>query len=357
MRKIKRKTIKRKKKIIIVSALTLLLCLTTIYAAFSTNLNLNAKGNIVILKDLYVASFGSDTKGNGTREKPYATIQKAYNMASDAASIHILDNISQKDTIYFDKDKEIILDSVNNNSIIRNDSLTDTLLNITAGTTTFKDITFDGNNVEANSTLIIATSDVNVNSGTIFTKIYSDGLYGGGSTIRMNLSGTLTLNGGEFFNNYYPNGGGSAIHMRGQNTILIINDTNIHDNYSKDGAIWSSGQIFFYNGKIYNTVSTFGAGGIFNNGIMNMYGGEIYNNKAHYDAGVRNYNLFYMYGGEITKNVSEDQEQSGGLKNGCYHFGWGLYVQGTSEVCEGCIHDNSPRDCYTNYTYCDNPVW
>ena len=107
---------------------------------------------------------------------------------------------------------------------------------------------------------------------------------------------------------------------------------DIHDNKAWDGTIWTYG-------------------------TLKMYSGKIYNNKAHYDAGVRNYNLFYMYGGEITKNVSEDQEQSGGLKNGCYHFGWGLYVQGTSEVCEGCIHDNSPRDRYTNYTYCDNPVW
>ena len=130
------------------------------------------KGNIVILKDLYVASFGSDTSGNGTRNKPYMTIQKAYNMAGNTASIHILDNIIQKDTINFDKNKKIILDSINNNSIIRDSSLTNTLLNITNGTTTFKNITFDGNNVEASTALItIYSSDILIENGSIFKTI------------------------------------------------------------------------------------------------------------------------------------------------------------------------------------------
>ena len=159
MRKIKRR--KGKNKVIIITSLCLLLVLTVGYAAFQTNLTLKAKGKIIVLQDLYVASYGSDTKGNGTREKPYATIQKAYNMAGDTGSIHILDNITQKETINFDKDKEITLDSVNNNSIIRDSSLTSTLLNINDGTTTFQNITFDGNNVEVSRALITAyNSDI-----------------------------------------------------------------------------------------------------------------------------------------------------------------------------------------------------
>lgn len=353
MRKIKRR--KGKNKVIIITSLCLLLVLTVGYAAFQTNLTLKAKGKIIVLQDLYVASYGSDTKGNGTREKPYATIQKAYNMAGDTGSIHILDNITQKETINFDKDKEITLDSVNNNSIIRDSSLTSTLLNINDGTTTFQNITFDGNNVEANSTLIIATVDVNINSGTIFTNIYSDGSDGGGgSTIRMNLSGTLTVNGGEFFNNNYPNGGGSAIYMRGQNTILIINDINIHDNYSKDGAIWSSGQITFNNGKIYNNTSTSGAGGIFNNGIMNMYGGEIYNNNAQYGGGIAcgnpqdvpgttlKYSELTIKGGKIYNNVAS------GTAGGSYGGGICFRKDSKYNYIGGTIENNKPDNIFRN---------
>ena len=352
MRKIKRR--KGKNKVIIITSLCLLLVLTVGYAAFQTNLTLKAKGKIIVLQDLYVASYGSDAKGNGTREKPYATIQKAYNMAGDTGSIHILDNITQKETIDFDKDKEITLDSVNNNSIIRDSSLTSTLLNINDGTTTFQNITFDGDNVKGKSTLIIASSDININSGAVFTNIYSDGSSGNGNTIRMYVSGTLTLNGGEFFNNTYPNGGGSAIYMQGQNTVLIINDTNIHDNYSKDGAIWSSGQITFNNGKIYNNTSTAGAGGIFNNGIMNMYGGEIYNNKAQYGAGIAcgnpkevsyttlEYAELTINGGKIYNNVAS------GTAGGSY--GGGIYFRKDSKYnyIGGTIENNKPDNIFRN---------
>ena len=85
-----------------------------------------------------------------------------------------------------------------------------------------------------------------------------------------------------------------------------------------------------------------------------MHSGRIYNNRAHYDAGVRNYNKFYMYGGEIDHNTSVDTNQSGGLKDGCYYFNWGFYTQGVSQVCNGCIHDNYPRDYHKEFNICDN---
>ena len=308
MRKIRKRNIR--KKTIIIGSLCLLLFLCVGYAAFSTNLSLSAKGNIVILKDLYVASYGNDTSGNGTRSKPYKTIQRAYNMAGNTASIHLLDNIIQKDTINFDKNKKIILDSINNNSIIRDSSLTNTLLNITDGTTTFKNITFDGGNVDASDSLILVNDETYIEEGSVFKNVNYSGTRG--ATFRI-INNVLTMNGGEFYDNKSPNGGGSAIYLEriGEgNGTLIINNGLIHDNTSKDGAIWSVGTITINGGKIYNNVSSQGGGGIFNNGKLTINNGEIYGNKADFGGGIANgyydgYDtILTIKGGKIYNNIA-----------------------------------------------------
>lgn len=304
MRKIKRR--KGKNKVIIITSLCLLLVLTVGYAAFQTNLTLKAKGKIIVLQDLYVASYGSDTKGNGTREKPYATIQKAYNMAGDTGSIHILDNITQKETINFDKDKEIILDSVNNNSIIRDTS--GVLLNVTSGTTTLRNIIFDGNNYLSDNRMIVLSSDSYIEEGAIFKNVnYSKDV---GATITINNGATVTMNGGEFVNNKTPNGGGAAIYLSNREAHLIINNGKIHDNSSKDGAIWSVGIITINNGEMYNNTASHGGGAIFNNGTLIINNGEIYNNKADFGGAIANgYYAGYdtiitIKGGKIYNNTA-----------------------------------------------------
>ena len=106
-----------------------------------------------------------------------------------------------------------------------------------------------------------------------------------------------------------------------------------------------------YGVDIYSNQSWDGT--VWNYGTLEMHSGRIHDNRAHYDAGVRNYVKFYMYGGEIDHNVSEDQNQSGGLKDGCYHWGDGRYFEGVSLVQGGKIHSNSPRDYFTTYQWCD----
>lgn len=278
---------KRRIKLFIVSNLLLLLFLCAGYAAFRTSLNLKAKGNVVILEDLYVASYGSDTTGNGTISRPFATIQKAYDRAGNNASIHLLDNITQKETINFDKNKEITLDSVNNNSLIRDYSLTDYLLMITNGTTTFKNITFDGNNVICNVSMIYIDSNAIIESGSIFKNAYNN--ESGGAIF---LAGnTLLMNGGEIYNNTNKKGGAAIFVYGCHDTQFIFQDGAIHDNNSQDGAIWSNGTITINGGKIYNNISkkevrSGGAGAIFNNGILTINGGEIYNNESVYGGAI-----------------------------------------------------------------------
>lgn len=335
MRKIKRR--KGKNKVIIITSLCLLLVLTVGYAAFQTNLTLKAKGKIIVLQDLYVASYGSDTKGNGTREKPYATIQKAYNMAGDTGSIHILDNITQKETINFDKDKEITLDSVNNNSIIRDSSLTSTLLNINDGTTTFQNITFDGNNVEVSSAMIEAYSDIVIEDGAVFKNTYNTGDFGGALSIR---NGNSIINGGEFFDNKVT-AGGSALFIHSMNCNVTINGGKIHDNTARDGSIWSVGIITINDVEIYNNISQKQGGGIVNNGKLIVNGGKIYKNEgatgggicsAHYPGGE---DSLFITGGNIYDNIASS---SGG----------GIYMMfdTTYSNTGGTIENNTPDNVY-----------
>ena len=335
MRKIKRR--KGKNKIIIITSLCLLLVLTVGYAAFQTNLTLKAKGKIIVLQDLYVASYGSDTKGNGTREKPYATIQKAYNMAGDTGSIHILDNITQKETINFDKDKEITLDSINNNSIIRDSSLTSTLLNINDGTTTFQNITFDGNEVEVSRAMIEAYNDIIIEDGTIFKNTYNTGDFGGAISFR---SGTSIINGGEFFDNNVT-AGGAALYLHNNNVTLIINGGKIHDNMARDGAIWSAGKIIINNIEIYNNTSSHMGGGIASSGTIEMYNGAIYNNNAQIGGGIATGyyswvdSILMIYGGKI-------------YNNNATNYGGGLYLNPNTTYTNtgGIIENNTPDNVY-----------
>ena len=337
MRKIRRSNRKRKKKILVIATFALICCLTIGYAAFGTSLNLKAKGNVVILEDLYVASYGSDTTGNGTISRPFATIQKSYDRAGNNASIHLLDNITQKETINFDKNKDITLDSVNNNSVIRDNSLTNTLLNITTGTTTFKNITFDGNNVEVNSALInVNGSNITLENGTIIKNTYNTGDYGGGIHL---VNANLTMNGGEFFNNSVMAGGSAVfVHI---GASFVMNGGKIHDNEAKDGAIWSRGKIVINSGEIYNNTSSNGGGAIFTNNILTINGGNIYNNNAKNGGAIAS----GYYEGEISQIVIK-----GGhiYNNKATSHGGGIWIHRVTSYSNtgGTIENNTPDNIY-----------
>ena len=62
-RRLHRKDAKKQKKIIVFSLFAALLCLSISYAAFSTNINLTAKGNVYKVSD---KCYGTSDNGNGT---------------------------------------------------------------------------------------------------------------------------------------------------------------------------------------------------------------------------------------------------------------------------------------------------
>ena len=346
MRKIRNRKNKKQKKMLIIGSLSLLLFLCVGYAAFQTNLNITAKGNIKGRNNLYVSASGSDTKGNGTRERPYQTIQKAYNSAWDNATIWIMDNITVDETIEFDEEKTVTLTSETNevNSLLRGkEDLV--LLQVTAGTTTLTNITLDGQNQEANHSLLrVYKSTVNLNEGTTIQNNIDTEDYGGGVTL--GAEAVMTIDGAKIINNQALAGAIIARHA-----TLTINSGELSGNSSRNGgAIFFGdldGSLTMNGGKItQNKATAYGGGGIYlasTNMIMN--GGEI------------TYNTAITYGGGIQVSIASNSDgnstfkmKNGTISNNTATSGGGVYIANghNYNYIGGNITNNIPDNVYNN---------
>ena len=321
---------KRKKQIIMVLTICFLFVMVVGYAAFSTNLNLKAKGNIRDRNNLYVASYGSDIDGRGTKEKPYATIQKAYDNAWESATIYIMTDLQISETVLFDKNKTVTLQSETDNHKLTRDNMTEYILMITTGETTITNLTLDGENKEANESLLRVEGTetnickLNLGENVIIQNNIDTEDHGGGASWRYS---NVTIDGAKFLNNVASYGGGGFISRFSDVTInyaeiigneagdggamffgdntLTINNILVQNNKSieKHGMGTNSGGIELraatmnmYNGKIINNTTTGTGGGIFagsGNDVsqdvgstLNLYNGEIYSNIAELGGGV-----------------------------------------------------------------------
>ena len=273
----------------------------------------------------YISSNGSDN-GYGSKTSPFASIQKGFDTVKTGGKVVLLSNITQTNQAQdLTGNKTVTLTSEGNNKYIvyRHPSYQYSMIyqSNKSSNLTIKNIIVDGGNR-------------NVKTAMVY------------------LEGTATLENCELRNAYNTNNFGGAL-FRGESSNITLKNVSIHNNRATAGgaAIWGAGKMKMYGVDIYSNQSWDGT--VWNYGTLEMHSGRIHDNRAHYDAGVRNYVKFYMYGGEIDHNVSEDQNQSGGLKDGCYHWGDGRYFEGVSLVQGGKIHSNSPRDYFTTYQWCD----
>ena len=273
----------------------------------------------------YISASGSDS-GYGSRKKPFATLQKAFNTVENNGQVVLLSNIhlsNQLQSLTGAKTVTLTSDGNNKYIIYRNDTYEWAMIYQANKNSKLiiNNLIIDGNNKNAKNAMLALTGETIIQN-CILRNARNLNNYGG--AINRDPSSNVTLRNVEILNNYTTAGGGA---IWGAGTMHLY-DVNIHDNQSWDGTLW-------------------------NYGSLHLHSGRIHHNNAHYDAGVRNYNRFYMYGGEIDHNTSVDQEQSGGLKDGCYHWSDGTYYQGSSSLIGGSIHDNLPRNLYTNYVWCD----
>lgn len=351
MRRIGRMRRKKQKKIIIVSTLSLLLILTVGYAAFSTTLSLKAKGNIQPRSNLYVSANGSDETGNGTKNKPYKTINKAYEVAEDTATINILTDLTINKEAYFNE-KNITIQSaegIDPVSLIRDSNYDGTLLSQYKGEVTIKNIVLDGNNIEANRPLLsIEYSKANLEYGTVFQNNIDNEDMGGGARF---VNSDIVINGAKFLNNttqHQPNGGGAAILSRFSN--ITIEDGEFTGNtskYSAGGAIFfgDNGYKLTINGGIFKNNSA-GNGGCITvaSGEMVINGGEISNNKAQYYGGAI---YIYSLNGDDNNGFTTLTINNGTITNNTAGSnGGGIYILKGHKYnyVGGVISNNTPND-------------
>ena len=352
MRKREQKN-KKTYTLVIISVICVLILMTVGYSAFSTNINITAKGNIDPRNNLYVSSTGNDETGRGTKDRPYKTIGKAYDSATSEATIYVMNNLTIDETITFDKDKKITLTSEANeaNSLLRGEE-DEMLIRITSGETTLANITLDGQNKEANWALLrINDSIVNLNSGTIVQNNIDNLDRGGGISV---ARATLVINGAKIINNEARAAGGGGIISNYSNITIESGEISGNSSQGAGGGIFFGfsndeyGLLTMNDGIIKNNTSIHSGGGIFvASANMIMNGGEISENTAPNGGGmvVSAQSLtsdiigtFTMKNGQIINNTATDTENAiGGIRVKTSDGSTYIYEGGT-------IANNIPQD-------------
>lgn len=355
-RRINRRERKKQKKILIVGSLSLLLFLCVGYAAFQTNLSITAKGNIKARQSLYVSSTGNDETGNGTKEKPYLTISKAYNLAALEATIYVMDDLTINESITFDKDKNITLTSEDTevNSLLRGEE-DEYLIALSAGELTLTNITLDGQNKETNGCLLAAAyGTLNLNEGTTIQNNINTQDQGGGMMAYLT---TVNIDGARIINNQAHAGGGGGILSNYSNITIESGEISGNTSTTGGGGIYfvfkndEYGLLTINEGTIKNNKCNYQGGGIYiGSADMIMNGGEISGNSGTQIGGVSIathgrtpdvHGKITMKGGQIINNTATGESISiGGLAIETSKGSTYTYEGGT-------IANNIPKDAGT----------
>ena len=359
MKKIGRYRRKKQKKLIIIGSMSLLLFLCVGYAAFSTNLSMNAKGNIKERTDFYVSANGSDISGNGSKEKPYATIEKAYDSAPTQANIYIMTDLKISETVLFDQNKNITLKSENGNYKLTRDNMKDYILKITSGETNISNLTFDGENKEAEGSLLRSEGTENnivsltLGENTIFQNNVDLEDLGGGASIRYS---NVIIDGTKFLNNNANYGGGGFI---ARYSDVTINYAEFIGNEAGDGgAIYFDDKTLTINDVLiknnssldkHDTITNGGAIGL-HSATMNMYNGKIIDNKTDGLGG----GIFVGVGNDVSQDVGSTLNIYKGEISGntAGVAGGGIYVSklSTFNNQNAIVQNNTPDNIYYSPT-------
>lgn len=232
---------------------------------------------------LFVSSSGNDNTGDGSYDKPYKTLQKAYSMAEDNGVIELLSNISQTSTLNMSSNKVVLISGSGSKMTISRASgfSSGAMISISSGTVTFENIIMDGNNISCNYSLITNSSTLNLNADVVNAVVNSSSY----SAIVNN--GTMTISGATISGNTNKRstGYGGAITNKGN---LTINSSILQGNQATyGGAIYnSSGRLTLNNINIDSNTATSRGGALYlSGGTVTFASGFIKNNTARSSAG------------------------------------------------------------------------
>ncbi len=311
--------------------------------------------------NLYVASYGSDSSGDGTPENPYATLTKAYDEAYQTATIYVMDDIIATETITFDENKNISLTSYShnneNNSIIRGSNLTEgDLIKVTGGKTVLESITLDGNLVSATGALLYSTSNTYtlLSTDTVIQNARRSSGFGGGvrsdGTTDSKENTILVVNGATITNNM----SGGAVGIYTSNATFELIDGVISNNSSNNNGSGDCGGISLTNcnsiirgGIITGNKGRHGFGIIVTGGSLIMTGGTVSENSGVNGAvTVWNGGTFILDGGTIKNNTAT--AANGGIwRNNNNASDRGTYTYRSGVVC-----GNKPSNSYETASTC-----
>ena len=330
----------------------------------STTITKNASGNIVakvtdgtntvsssyivLYNNIYISSSGNDSTGYGTTAKPYATLNKAYTMATESASIKVMDNITVNETTKLDENKTITLTSYSEdnsaNSVIKGKVLNDHFLMATQGTLSLENIVLDGNNLQDTSAGISMGegTKINLNNNSIVQNFKNTSASGGGVRARKNV--IVNINGGVIRNNEALYDAGL---QTGEGSTINFSSGEISSNKATSstaaGIAVNGGTLTMTGGKIMNNEASTNAGGIYVGnsdslvGKAYISGGTISNNKAGLMGGG-----MYVSGSSSNKTILEISGNTLIDNNRAERFGGGIrIIYGTFTMKSGTISNNS----------------
>ena len=313
---------------------------------------IDEEGKLVLSPDIYVSEGGDDTSGKGSQAKPFATIQKAFdliqtlNLSTVSYTVHILGTVKGKSELSAD-------------TLAQKISIT--------GTTGAK---LDGNQCLSWLLTINCSAPVEITNVTL-TNSRDGGLYvKNGANVTLGEDAVISKN-----RNILSGGRGGGVRNEGKFTMK--SKAKISENYmtgDKDpgGGVYSNGTFIMEGGEISgNYTSTYystgyGGGVCIAGGTFTMTGGTISGNRAS-SAGagggvyVSSSGTFTMSGGTISGNTASKGsgvcaynsfEMSGAAKIAEDNDVYLAYYNNVIRIA-GELTAQSPVATITHYTYAE----
>ena len=302
-----------------------------------------------VYRKIYVSQTGNDTSGNGTSERPFATIEKAMTRLKEVAAKGIRSGeISAATPWELHVSGTITATAITGEALIEADSTIGNLAIVGEGSGATINANKKGRVLHVDSNTSVTIKSVTLTGGGVPARTANNVTYKGlcvyvatsgnltmesGSSITGNTSTKATHGGGVYNEGTFTmNGGtisGNLARITGSGTNQIGGD---------GGGVYNKGTFTMNNGTISTNKAMSGGAGVYNelNYTFSMYGGSISgngvqsgSNRVFAGAGVMNRGTFDMYNGTISGNEST-------------YYGGGVYnVVGTFTMHDGTISGNS----------------
>ena len=338
---------------------------------------IDEEGKLVLSPDIYVSEGGDDTSGKGSQAKPFATMQKAFdliqtlNLSTVSYIVHISGTVKGKSELSADVSAQKISITGTTGAKLAGDTSSSSYLIVSCSAPVeITNVTLTNNRASA----IYVKSGANVTLGK-GAAVFNNNFTVGGVDIAS--GGKLTMKSGATIseNKNQTAGGGGGGGIRNKGTFIMEGGT-ISGNYvsldkEHGGGVYSSGTFIMKDGEISGnytstTYSNGNGGGVYiAGGTFEMTGGTISGNRAS-SAGegggvyVGSGCTFTMSGGTISGNTAS--------KGGGIIAYTSFNMSGAAKIAEdndvylanhsviriaGALTAQSPVATITHYTYAE----